>query len=136
MKIKRLRTGFRDSASSGHKALGNLLRSSSLFKGNKIYQEYPVNKLNPAYKSGREKFDWVILNLKVVIEVMGAQHYAPVTFGGRPSEAEARFKKQVVRDSKKKLAAEEAGFTYVAITDTVAKKITDQELYSMLEKIN
>jgi len=66
------------------------------------------------FDSGREKFDWVILDLMIVIECHGQQHYKPVCFGGIPEEeAKIRFQEQVLRDLKKMQAAQKAGWTYI-----------------------
>ena len=133
MKVRRLKREYRKSASTGHKALGDLLRNSKIFGGYKIYQEYPVKRINPNHKSGKHKFDWVILDLKVVIEVHGKQHYGPVNFGGRPpSESEAMFEKQVSVDKIKMQAAKEAGFNYLAIPDSSISDLTDNDLCAML----
>lgn len=56
------------------------------------------------------------MELKVVIEVHGQQHYMPVCFGGiSKEEATKRYHDQVERDLEKKAAAEEAGWTYIAV---------------------
>jgi len=110
----RLKQEYRKSASKLHRAVGNMLSSSILFANYRIYQEYPVNRVSPYFDSGREKFDWVILDLMIVIECHGQQHYKPVRFGGiSQAEAETKFQDQLLRDLKKKLAAEKAGWTYV-----------------------
>ena len=72
-------------------------------------------EINPTYKSNRERFDWAILELKVIIEVHGQQHYKQSTFGGDPLKAEKRFKEQQERDKLKEQAAREAGWGYLAI---------------------
>jgi hypothetical protein len=91
-----------------------------LFNGYQILQEYPVNKVNPEYPSGREHFDWVVLTLKIVIEVMGEQHVRPVCFGGVTIEAATEaFHAQVARDKAKAEAAIAAGWTYITIPHNV-----------------
>ncbi len=132
MKSSRFKHDYSASASKLHKQVGEILRDS-LFKNYHIYQEYPVNKINPAYPSGREKFDWYIKDLNLVIEVHGQQHYGPVCFGGvSEQEAEANFKRQKFRDAMKRDAAIAAGSTYIIIkydekinAETIFKKITE-----------
>lgn len=107
-------------ASKLHKHVGDLLMQS-IFKGYDVRQEYPVKGVDVYFRSGREKFDWVILRLKVVIEVMGEQHFKPVRFGGiSVDEAVSNFEELVRRDIKKRKAAERAGWAYVAIHYTDA----------------
>jgi very-short-patch-repair endonuclease len=118
-------------ASKLHKYIGDLL-ANELFSNLEIRQEYPVNKVNPGFKSGREKFDWVILGIKVVIEVHGRQHYTPVCFGGISADkAKADFHKRLKSDERKEIAAKEAGWSYLVIKHD-EKNITAEEL---LDKI-
>ena len=113
-KQSRLKKEYRKNASKLHKAVGDMLHESPIFSNYRIYQEYPVNRVSPYFDSGREKFDWVILDLMVVIECHGQQHYKPVRFGGiTEQEAKDKFQAQVMRDLEKKLAAEKAGWIYV-----------------------
>lgn len=115
MKSSRFQYEYRKSSSKLHKQVGDILRNS-LFKHNKIYQEYPVNKINPSFPSGREKFDWYIKDLNLIIEVHGEQHYRPVCFGGiSAEEAEINFKRQQFRDMLKRDAAEAVGATYIIV---------------------
>ena len=136
MKTNRLNYFYRKSASKLHKAVGDCLRSSSL-KGFKIYQEYPVNKINRNYSSGREKFDWVILDLKLIIECHGEQHYRPVTFGGiTGSEATANFEAQKRRDQEKQHAAHEQGFSYIIVPYTDEKLVTEDYIIDLINRID
>lgn len=114
---KRLSKRYRMNASHLHRTVGEILYYSPVFKNAKVYQEYPVNRISSRFDSGREKFDWVILDpYKAVIECHGQQHYFPVRFGGIPEgEAKENYKKQVTRDKRKRKAAEEAGYSYVII---------------------
>jgi very-short-patch-repair endonuclease len=90
--------------------------------------------VNELYHTNREKFDWVILGLKVIVEAHGHQHYTPTCFGGiTKDEAKRNLKKRQEVDLMKQAAAEEAGWAYVVIKytekhldlDTLTKKITD-----------
>lgn len=112
MKSSRLKPEIRDNASKHHKLVGEILKTKEPFKHYKIYQEYPVNKINPEFKSGREKFDWVVLDLKIVIECHGRQHYEFVELFHHDYKG---FIEQQERDFQKKKAVEEVGFTYIEI---------------------
>lgn len=134
MKSRRFKQGYRRSASRPHKLVGDALRNSPVLKGFNIYQEYPVDRVNPSYPSGREKFDWVITTLKVVIEVHGQQHYQPVCFGGISSEAALeRYQAQVQRDQKKREAAEGAGYRYIVIPHTDTHLISSAYLLNLIK---
>jgi hypothetical protein len=116
MKHTRFDFKYRSNASKGHKKVGEILRTSPYFQHHQSYQEWPVQKINPDWTSGREHFDWVVPSLKLVIEFHGEQHAAPVQFGGiSVEEAIKKFKIQKIRDEEKKQAALVAGWTYVAI---------------------
>lgn len=137
MKNRRLQFQYRENASVLHRAVGDCLRDSSIFQGYKIYQEYPVNQINYFYPSGREKFDWVILDLAVVIECHGEQHYRPVDFSGSdPAEAELSYKAQLRRDIAKEEAARDVGFAYIVVPYTDAKKISETYLLRLVEESN
>lgn len=114
MKKSRLNPNYRDNASRLHKAVGDMLKKSEFTRTLNVYQEYPVNKVTPYFDSGREKFDWIILNWNVVIECHGEQHYFPVCFGGiSQEEAKRKFEAQQLRDEAKKEAVTKAGWTYI-----------------------
>lgn len=131
-KQSRFQQSYRASASKYHKTVGDMLHASEVFKNYKIYQEYPVNRVSAYYDSGREHYDWVILDLEIVIEVMGQQHYAPVRFGGiTQEEAEEKFLAQKERDQAKRRAAEESGWTYI-----VFKYDEEISILSLLKKID
>jgi len=116
-------------ASKLHKRIGELLTcEDSPYKNYEIRQEYHVSKVNPDYKSNREKFDWVILGLNVVIEIMGEQHFSYVCFGGVDiEEAKRNFLQRLRLDERKQTAAETALWAYVVVKYT-EKKITLEEL--------
>ena len=132
MKVKRFKYGYRKTSSALHKKVGDCLRASAL-SGFQILQEYPVNKVNPSFSSGREKFDWVILDLHIVIEVHGEQHFHPVTFGGiSEREAALRFQEQVKRDLAKCTAAVDAGWTYLFIPYTDKDKVSEVYILDLI----
>lgn len=111
-KSSRFQYKYRKSASKLHKAAGEILRSHPLLKHYRSYQEYPVNRINPDFKNGKCKYDWVIIELRVIIEVMGEQHAKWIPFFHK---TEADFIAQQERDREKKDAAEDAGWTYIAV---------------------
>jgi len=114
--MKRAKTQYQTAknASKLHRHIGNLLEE--LYPNFEIRQEYAVNQINKNYPSGREKFDWVILGLKVVIEIHGEQHYGPVCFGGVSlAEAKKNFVKRIRVDKEKELAALESGWSYLVV---------------------
>ncbi len=116
MKNSRFKYAYRKTASKAHRLTGEILRTNKLFSNFQCFQEYPVNQVNPEYPSGREHFDWVVKDLRLVIEIMGRQHEVPVCFGGVSiEEATEAFHAQVSRDRKKADAAVAAGYTYITI---------------------
>ena len=118
MKRSKIPAQLAKNASKLHKRVGELLTSEdSPYRFYEIRQEYRVSDVNPTYKSNREKFDWVILNLKVVIEIHGEQHHKAVTFGGiSPEEAPDNFKRRIELDQQKQEAAQKAGWGYVVVS--------------------
>lgn len=105
-------TNLAKKASKLHKKIGKLLTSEdSIFKHLEIRQEYPANKVNPGFKSGREKYDWVILG-QAVIEIMGRQHFEYIPYF---HTTKYDFQRQLARDEAKKNAAIEAGYAYVTV---------------------
>jgi len=117
MKTSKIPTQLAKNASKLHKRVGRLLTSEdSPYKFYEIRQEYRVSDVNVVYKSNREKFDWAILGLNVVIEIHGQQHYKAIRFGGIDIEkAIENFKRRQILDAQKQQAAEEAGWAYVVV---------------------
>jgi len=116
MKQSKIPSKLQKSASALHKAVGEVLTSSKVFENFEIRQEYRVSAINPSFPSNREKFDWVILGVKVVIECHGKQHTVPARFGGiSQEEAERKLRQTQDRDYEKQKAAEEAGWTYIIV---------------------
>jgi very-short-patch-repair endonuclease len=134
MKNKRFQHKYRENASNLHKAVGDCLRESELFGTQEIYQEYPVNKVNPKYANGRHKFDWVLPTIKLVVECHGQQHYKVVNFGyDTIEEAIDAFRDCKSRDNSKMDAALDAGYTYIVIPYTALKTINDQMIYDQYQ---
>jgi len=133
MKTKRFQYEYRKSASKLHRKVGEILRTTYAFKNHKVYQEYPVNKVNEEYPDGSHHFDWVIPDLKVVIECHGKQHYVATQFGKEEVwDTIQRFKDGRKRDQAKKQAAEDAGYVYVIIDWTEEKTIDGTTLLARI----
>jgi len=121
LKSRRLQFAYRKSASKLHRSVGDWLRQT--YPCYRIYQEYPVQKINPSWPNGRARYDWVILDLKVVIECHGEQHSQLVQWGPRvDTKIDCRtciktpgLKEIQEQDSAKETAARSAGFGYVVI---------------------
>jgi len=144
MKQHRFRRGYRKSASKLHRAVGDaLLSEDSPFRTYRVYQEYPLHKIVGSNRKILDLsntfntrlnallFDWVILDLQLVIEAHGEQHYKPVDFGGEGEEkAEENFLQQIHRDKLKEELAKEAGFVYLSISYTeIDQLLTDGPSY-------
>jgi len=105
-----------DSASKRHKLLYEILFNSTFFKNFVIRQEVAIKDLVPGYRSGRHKADWFIKDLGIVIEVMGEQHKNLVRFGNISKElALTNLLNTRSRDSMKRAALENEGYTYIEI---------------------
>jgi len=134
MKTSKLPTQLAKNASKLHKHIGKLL--VELFPHNIVRQEYPVSKVNPSFKSNREKFDWVVLGINVVVEVHGQQHYKPVCFGGITiDEAKIIFRKRQEVDWEKQEAAFKAGWAYLVVKYTETKLSAEGLLSRVSEAI-
>ena len=127
MKQSRFQWKFRKGASALHKAVGNALREEP-FELHKVLQEYPVDKVNVTYSNSRHHFDWVVLDLKLVVECHGKQHYEPVELFLREGLS---FKERQRIDLQKQEAATEAGFTYVVVPYFDQKKVTPEWLWDL-----
>lgn len=134
MSLKRFKTTYSKNVSSLHVKVGDALKTG-IFQGFKVYQEYPVSRVNPTYYDNSHKFDWVVLDLKLVIECHGQQHFKPISFGNTSAEETLlAYSNQKFRDKSKEIAALEAGFTYVMIPYTDINKISDTYIYSLYTK--
>lgn len=128
-KDSRFKHEYRKTASKQHRQVGEILRTESPWTGYQSFQEYPVNRINTDFESGRERFDWYVKELRLVIEVHGRQHYECVAFGSEdPTETIRKFREQQGRDERKRLAALEAGVTYIVVR--YDEQVTSDLLYA------
>lgn len=128
MKQSRFKSHYAQTSSRLHKKVGETLKNDPTFFGlRKVYQEFPVSKINPSYQNNAHKFDWVVLDLKLVIECHGQQHYSEGLY--TQSLAEQKY-----RDKQKMVAAEEAGFTYIVVPYWDYDKINPRYLYDLYQK--
>lgn len=134
MKQTRFQKAYRKSSSKMHKKVGDLLRSSVLFRNFEAYQEYPVNRVNPYYPESSHHYDWVIPMLKIVIECHGKQHYEPVNFGGMDDlDAYEAYRNGKERDKLKKEAALSVGYRYIEVPYYEENLISDKYLSDLLD---
>lgn len=133
MKTSRFQFEYRDSASSLHRAIGEILRNSDLFGVTEIYQEYPVCRVNEDYDDRSHHFDWVLPKLKIVFEGHGKQHYSPVAFDGDNAAAISRYHDQKKRDKAKKQAALNAEFVYVEVPWHAENSLDEAKLMLLYE---
>jgi len=116
---------YAKNASRLHKKIGEILETQSPFLGIKANQEVLVSSLFDSY-SGKERYDWVIPSLFLIIECHGKQHYEVQTFGDSVENAIMNFQEQKIRDSKKKEIALLNGWTFIEVPYT-DEKILDAE---------
>lgn len=132
MKKKRFNLPALEGSSKGHKEVYALL--SQMFPNHILAQEYTYyNILSKAYKRSRideevqNNFflklgkslhaDIYDLTLDVIYEIQGQQHYEPVMWSKKQTEAQIReqFQNQLVRDSRKRMIANEADVKLIEI---------------------
>lgn len=102
-----------------------------LFKHYTIVPEYCLSRINPAWKSDKEKLDWVVKELKIAIEVDGEHHYKPTTYGGISKDlASNNLIYQKKRDNFKDHFCKEAGWTLIRIPYWFLKK---DDIHTFLE---
>lgn len=134
MKRSRYQFEYRKNASRLHRAIGECLRNSPAFSGYQCYQEYPVSLVNPSFLDTSCHFDWVVLDLKLVIEGHGRQHEVVTDFSGKSEDLGiSNFKAQKKRDQAKKQAAIEAGWTYIEFSWRDLDQITESSIIGALK---
>lgn len=122
--------------SKGHLLIGSLLAQTNF----KIQEELPVSAI--ADTKYRGWYDWAILDLKVVIEIHGEQHYQATSFG-KTSPGEDKVEQAVsnlalnkLRDSNKERIATEAGWGYLAVPYTELSGLTTEKLLAQINKVS
>lgn len=134
MKSSRFKYSYRENASKLHQKVGDILRAGR-FSNHKIYQEYPVCRVNKDYSNTRHHFDWVVKDLALVIEVHGEGHYNSIRWGGISiEEAEENFIASTIRDRDKKQAALDAGYTYIVVPYWDAKVVNESYLWDLYQE--
>jgi hypothetical protein len=124
------------SSSQFHESIRQILLSDSYFKNLKCYQEVPVIYLVKEYQYSNHHIDWYIEELRTVIELHGKQHYKRTNFGNKPYlESVKDFNNIKYRDNLKKTAILNAGYEYIEIPYTLAKKINPKMLKEIIFKI-
>jgi hypothetical protein len=100
--------------------MGELLER--IFPMHKVYQEYPLDRIlevgckdqgrrpDPFLLSRSRglRADWVVLDLRLIVEYHGEHHYHPVSYGD--GKAESRYQTRIHLDKIKRLIAKEANF--------------------------
>lgn len=134
MSNSRFQYAYRENASRLHKAVGEVLRTGEAFGEHEAYQEYPVNRVNEDYPDSSHHFDWVIPDLKVVIECHGIQHYKVVDWeGGEAEKAISAYKALKERDFAKREAAWAADWIYVEVPYWKEHDIDEKELLDLID---
>jgi hypothetical protein len=133
---KRLRNrdNYASNASSKHLEVGELL-SSGIFKNMIVYQECSVSYINPECLNNKLKVDWYIRNLNIAIEIHGAHHYKPTTYGGMAlDEAAKKFRHQVKKDLVKISYLEKVNCPVIEINDDT--ELTEEWLLSQIKEVS
>lgn len=110
------------------------MKASKIFSGFSVKEEVSVSDLNKSYIYNQHRFDFVLPDIKLVIEAHGKQHYQVQSFGMDKAEAEIAFQRGVLRDTSKMNAALEVGYTYIVVPYLDEAKITDTYLWDLYKK--
>lgn len=121
-----------DSASNFHNELRQIFVDSARYSRMKIFQEVPIIDLVPDYQYSNHHLDWYIDTLKLCIELHGAQHYKVVRFGGGIDEATMNYNRGRYRDSIKKNALLEAGYSYLEVPYTYQHHLSEVVLDELI----
>lgn len=123
---------YAKNASKLHIAFGDCLIEAG-YGGFNIEQEVAVKKLCPNHSNGRDRFDYYIRELNVVVELHGRQHFNPATFGGiSQNKAENNFVARVRKDEEKFLSAVKSGLYYISFR--YDEPVTIELFHSKLEE--
>jgi len=125
---------FQKNVSNLHKTVAEMISTCPVFTGQAMRQEVPVSELFPDYNNNRDKYDIVLPNLQVVIEVHGQQHEKPVAFGGDQVAAIFRFQEGKKKDSDKEEIAILSGWTYMCFWYHEIKDLTSEKIVDLYKK--
>jgi hypothetical protein len=119
---------FAKNASRLHRKIGEILLLTSPFNQYQTRQEVLVSELFPAYPNNRDKYDWVVPDMHLIIEGNGSQHYSPATFGSSAEQAIMNFQSQKFRDGQKEEIAIMNGWTFITVPFLDEKNLTSDYL--------
>lgn len=125
---------FAKNASRLHRKIGEILLSTSPFHKYELQQEVVVSSLFPSYPNNKDKYDWVIPELHLIIEGNGSQHYKASTFGASAEQAVMSFQSQKFRDGQKEEIAILNGWTFITISFQDEKLLTSDYLIQVYTK--
>lgn len=106
-----------------------------LFPHFNIKTQYSLSHLKDAPKSVRRSpLDIYIPELKIGIEVDGAHHHHPVSYGG-DVEAQVQFDKRRQIDNMKDIALQEAGIRLIRINTDIISSLKHDQLCELLSNL-
>jgi hypothetical protein len=114
--------------------------TKSAFPLYRIYTEYPFSKICGVKRKDlgipRELFaDIYILDIRLIIEVMGEQHYKPIKFGGGEEDAVKRFISQRRNDQTKRELIEKFDLKMLEVSHKSAYLFTSQNLLKVVDEM-
>lgn len=125
---------YASNASRLHKKVGEALAATSPFKAYTLQQEVAVSSLFSEYTNNRDRYDWVVPKLKLVIECHGIQHYKFQTFGADAEKALQDWRESLRRDERKRQIAVDNGWTFIEVPYTDEKVIDGAYLFAKFNK--
>lgn len=110
------------------------LSHSSLFSFSIKKTQYPWSKLfgELGPRDHNRTVDIYVPSFNVILEIQGAQHYNPVTFGGSIVDAKARYERQVSRDNRLRRFVDELGDHILIDIDAKTVRRNDEETLAKL----
>lgn len=121
-----------ENASALHERVREILYTDSMFKSSACWQEVPVKDLIPGYPF-LHRYDWYLQKYNIILELHGIQHYKMQNFGNLSFDlAKKEFENIKIRDSLKKEAAIENGYTYIEISYKEYNKLSAQHFKQLI----
>ena len=108
MKSRALSESLTRCKSKQHKKIYKQLKE--FFPNYRIYNEIPYKKILGVNCNSKLRADIFVKEPKLIIEVMGEQHFKPVAFGGDDEEAERRYRIQRRNDEQKRKLIRESEY--------------------------